>query len=120
MEMDAQMKLEKVKSDDSLFNKFIQNLLYALKQVIKALTKKVNLQKLDTTTTVDDLVNMMLNEDFVIEGLSFQPTLFAEFKKETDQFLKELQEATPKNLVNTIDKFHISLMHYKKMREILE
>jgi hypothetical protein len=106
MEMDAQMKLENIKSDDSAFNKFIQNLLYALKQVIKALTKRVNLQKLDTTTTVEDLVDMMINEDFVIEGLSFQPTLFAEFKKETDQFLKELQEATPKNLVKTIDKFH--------------
>ena len=106
MEMDAQMKLDKIKSDDTAFSKFIQNLLYALKQVIKALTKKVNLQKLDTTTTVEDLVDMMINEDFVIQGLSFQPTLFAEFKKETDQFLKELEEATPKNLLKTIDKFH--------------
>jgi len=106
MEMDAEMKLNKIKSDDSLFDKFIQNLLYALRKVIKALTNKVNLQKLDTTTTVDKLVDMMINEDFVIEGLSFQPTLFAEFKKETDQFLKELEEATPKNLIKTIDKFH--------------
>ena len=106
MEMDAQMKLQNIKSDDSLFNKFIQNLLYAIKQVLKALTKKVNLQKLDTSTNLESLVDMMINEDFVIEGLSFQPSLFADFKKETDQFLKELQEASPKNLLKTIDKFH--------------
>jgi hypothetical protein len=106
MEMDAEMKLNKVKSNDNMFNKFIQNLLYAIKQVIKALTKKVNLQKLNTNTSLSELVDMMINEDFVIEGLSFQPSLFAEFKKETDQFLKELKEATPENLIKTIDKFH--------------
>lgn len=106
MEMDAEAKLNNIKINDTVFNKFIQNLLYALKQVIKALTKKVNLQKLDTTTSLTDLVNMMINEDFTIEGLSFQPSLFAEFKKETDQFLKELKDAKPENLVKTIDKFH--------------
>jgi len=87
MEMDAQMKLNKIKSDDSAFNKFIQNLLYALKKVIKALTNKVNLQKLDTTTTVEDLVDMMVNEDFVIEGLSISNFITHVFNKRSKQVI---------------------------------
>lgn len=106
MEMDAQFKLNNIKFNDSNFAKFIQNLLYAIKQVIKALTKKVNLKNLSTTTSLNELVDMMLNEDFVIQDLNFQPQLYAEFKKETDQFLKELKDATPENLVKTLDKFH--------------
>jgi LysM repeat protein/GTP cyclohydrolase FolE2 len=106
MELDAEMKLNKIKSDDSAFQKFIQNLLYALKQVIKALTKKVSLKKLSTSTDLNSLVDMMINEDFVIEDLQYQLNVFAEFKKDTDSFLKELKSIKPENLVNAIDRFH--------------
>jgi len=106
MEIDADNKLKGIKESDSLFEKFIQNLLYAIKKVIKALTNKVNLSKLDTTTTREQLVDMMLNEDFVIEDLSYQASLFADFKKDTDEFLKELKSIEPKNLVDAINRFH--------------
>jgi hypothetical protein len=106
MELDADMKLKKVKSNDSMFEKFIQNLLFALKKVIQALTKKVNLKNLDTTTTRDELVDMMLNEDFQIEDLQYQLKAFAEFKKDTDDFLKELKTVQPEQLNKVINRFH--------------
>ena len=106
MEMDAALKLEKIKSNDSLFDKFMENLIFAIKKVIQALTKKVNLKNLSSTTTRDELVDMMLNEDFVIQDLNYQTSIFAEFKKETDDFLNELKTVTPRQIVNTINRFH--------------
>jgi len=106
MEIDADQKLENIKANDSMFDKFMQNLIFAIKKVIQALTKKVNLKNLSSTTTRDELVDMMINEDFVIQDLNYQTSIFAEFKKESDDFLKELQTITPRQLVNTINRFH--------------
>ena len=106
MELDADMKLRKVKSNDSMFEKFIQNLIFAIKKVIQALTKKVNLKNLNTTTTRDELVDMMINEDFQIEDLQYQLKAFAEFKRDTDEFLKELKTVQPEQLNKVINRFH--------------
>ena len=106
MEMDAVLKLEKIKSNDSLFDKFMETLIYAIKKVIQGLTKKVNLKNLSSTTTRDELVDMMINEDFVIQDLNYQTSIFAEFKKETDDFLNELKTVTPRQIANTINRFH--------------
>ena len=106
MEIDATNKINNIKQDDSLFEKFIQNLLFAIKKIIQALTKKVNLNKLDTTTTREELIEMMLNEDFVIEDLQYQLDLFADFKKDTNEFLKDLESTKPENLIKAITRFH--------------
>ena len=106
MEIDAAKKIENIKSNDSIFDNFIQNLLFAIKKVIRALTNVVNLNTLSTSTTVDQLVDMMLNEDFVIENLSYQSSLFAEFQKDTDTFLKDLEKAQPKKIIDSINRFH--------------
>jgi len=106
MELDGELKLNKIKSSDTLFDKFIQNLMFAIKKVIQALTKKVNLRNLKSTTTREELVEMMVNEDFVIEDLNYQTSLFAEFQKDTDTFLKELKAIEPQKILNTINKFH--------------
>jgi hypothetical protein len=127
MEIDAAQKLEKIKTNDSLFDKFMQNLMFALKKVIQALTKKVNLKKLSSTTTRDELVDMMLNEDFVIADLTYQTSLFAEFQKETTEYLNELKSIAPKKILNTINRFHDEMSFQleelranpKKLRETL-
>jgi len=127
MEIDAELKLEKIKSDDSLFDKFIETLIFAIKKVIQALTKNVNLKKLSTRTTRDQLVDMMINEDFVIQDLNYQTSLFAEFSKETDAYLKELKSVAPERILNTINRFHTEMSFQlqelrtnpKKLRETL-
>ena len=106
MEIDSAQKIENIKSNDSLFERFIQNLLFAIKKVIRALTNVVNLNTLSTSTTVDQLVDMMLNEDFVIENLTYQSSMFAEFQKDTDTFLKDLEKAQPKKIIDSINRFH--------------
>lgn len=106
IEIDASNKIEKIKENDTLFNRFIQNLLYAIKKVIKALTRNVNLGKLSTLTTRDELVDMMINEDFYIENLSYQNSLFAEFNKDTNQFLKDIKDSEPKAIIDSINTFH--------------
>jgi hypothetical protein len=106
MEIDAELKLNNIKSNDTLFDKFMENLLFAIKKVIQALTKKVNLKNLSAKTTRDELVDMMINDDFIIEDLNYQASLFAEFKKDTDAFLQELKNVAPKKIINTINKFH--------------
>jgi len=128
MEMDAAMEIENVKNNDSAFAKFIQNLIFAIKKVIKALTGNINLKNLSTSTTRDELVNMMLNEDFQIEDLKYQLSLFAEFKKDTEDYIKELKDTTPKKLVEAINKFHNEMTFQigvlknspKKLREELK
>jgi hypothetical protein len=45
----------------------------------------------------------MINEDFVIQDLNYQTSLFAEFSKETDAYLKELKALAPEKILNTIN-----------------
>ena len=109
IELDAELKLDKIKSSDALFDRFMQNLMFAIKKVIQALTRKVNLKNLNATTTRNELVEMMINEDFIVEDLNYQTSLFAEFKKDTDQYLQELKTIAPKKILNTINKFHTEM-----------
>jgi len=129
MEMDAQNKINEVVSDDTLFEKFIKNLLYAIKQVLRGLAgNKVRLAKLDTTTTLEDLVDMMINKDFVITDLAYQQSLFAEMKKETDDFVKALRKTDAQDFIKVIDrtysemKYQLNLLRNspKKLREELQ
>jgi hypothetical protein len=109
IELDAEIKLSGIKTSDTAFDKFMENLLFAIKKVIQALTKKVTLKNLSSQTTRDQLVDMMLNEDFVIQDINYQTNMFAEFSKDTDQFLKELKAVEPKQIINIINKFHTEM-----------
>jgi LysM repeat protein len=92
LEVAASKKVkDKVKDEDGFFD-FIKKLLYAIKQVLRGLSKKVTLAKLDENTTLEQLANMMVSEDFVIQDLSFDKTDFAEFKKIAKQQWEKLSE----------------------------
>lgn len=109
MQFDADRELAGIVNNDSAFAKFIQNLLFALKQVLKALVGKVNLKNLSTSTTREELVDMMLNKDFFIEDLNVQLSLFAEFQKDTEDYLNELKKASPQKLIDVINQFHTEM-----------
>ena len=115
--------------NDYSFNKFIKNLIYAIKQVIKGLVgKNVRLSKLNTATTLDELVDMMVNKDFVIEDLEYLKSDYAEFKLETEQYLKDLEQADTKKFQEVIDTMHAEMQYQirvlrnspKKLKEELE
>ena len=129
MELDATQKIEGIKSSDGMFQKFIQNLLYAIKQVLKGLVgKKVRLKNLNTTTTLNQLVDMMLNENFVIQDLQYQKDLLAEMKNESDKYLRDLAKVKPEKIQESIDLVHDQMQYQldliekspKKLKAILK
>lgn len=89
------------------FAKLMKKILYAIKQVLKALAgKKINLSKMNAATTLDELVDMMINKDFVIEDFEYMKSDLAEFRKDTDQYLKDLSQADTKKFQEVIDLMH--------------
>jgi hypothetical protein len=108
---------DKVKDDDG-FHEFIKKLLYAIKQVIRGLSKKVTLAKLDENTTLDQLADMMVSEDFVIQDLSFDKTDFAEFKKQVKQQWEKLSEQLKFDKHNESLQVAINRTYSENMDEI--
>lgn len=89
---------------DSGFKAFVKKLIYAIKQVIKKLTKNVRLDKLSENTTLEQLADMMVNEDFVIESLVFDESDFAEFKRSLEDVIKDFDKTPYKKLQEAINK----------------
>jgi len=88
------------------FRKFILNLIYAIKQVIKKLVGKVDLAKLDANTTLDELANMMVNEDFVIDNMVLEPSDIAEFKKDLATIVAQLEKVEHTKLQDAINRVY--------------
>jgi hypothetical protein len=92
LEVAASLKVKDMTKDDEGFANFIKKLLYAIKQVIRGLSKKVTLSKLNPNTTLSQLADMMASEDFVVQDLSFDKEAFAEFKVKAKQQWETLSE----------------------------
>ena len=118
LEVDATQKVDKILDDQSAFKKFMTNLIYAIKQVLRKLTRDVDLKTLSSTTTLQELSDMMLNEDFIITDLNFDPSEFAEFKvedlkefkTEMEELLDELRGTDAKNLIDAINRTYSEAM----------
>lgn len=83
-------EVSKKTETESGFKEFINNLLYAIKQILRKLTKQVDLKNLKASTTLEELADMMINEDFIISELNLKMSDFAEFKAEFDELHKDL------------------------------
>ena len=92
LEVAASLKVKGITKNDEGFQNFIEKLLYAIKQVLRGLSKKVTLAKLNQNTTLSELADMMVSEDFVIQDLSFDKNDFAEFKQRIKQQWETLSE----------------------------
>jgi murein DD-endopeptidase MepM/ murein hydrolase activator NlpD len=106
IEKDGDDKINNIKSNDQSFNSFIKGLLFALKQVIRKLAKRLNLKKLDTNTTIGELTDILLKGDFVVDTSMLTPLDIAEFRDENTQMLEELKNITPESLQNTVNNFY--------------
>ena len=92
LEKAAMNKINKIVETEQGFKAFINNLIFAIKQVIKKLVGKVDLRKLDVDTTLDQLADMMISEDFVIENLIIDESDVAEFKKDLAAIVKQFEK----------------------------
>ena len=117
IELDGNRKINKIKSDDGSFKEFIKNALYAIKQVLRKFAKKLNLTKLDTDTTIGELTDILIGQDFVIDTTIIQPSDFAEFKKDFDKMLKEFGKIEGSKVVSiTNDYFALADQQVKDLR----
>jgi len=125
LEIDAANKVNTVLEDPSSFRKFMTNLIFAIKQVLKKLTKNVELKNLSAETTLSELSDMMLNEDFEITDLGFDPSDFAEFKvedvasykTEMENLLDELKGTDAKSLIDAINRTYTEAVFQIKTLE---
>ena len=110
------------------FKQFIQNILFAIKKLIKQLVGKVNLDKLSVDTTLDQLANMMVNEDFQIDNLMLEPSDFAEFKKDISSLVAQFNKVDVKDLQKAINDVYAENMYEldilsktpKRLKDLLE
>lgn len=123
-----------VANKDSAFNKFIKNFLFALRQILRKVfgetVEKVRVENLDQNTTLADLGNMLVLEQFDInlEGVSQEDV--AAYTNEVTDYVNalkafndnDLQRST--NLFFTMIKKQINLLEnnkdYEGMKQLLK
>jgi hypothetical protein len=123
-----------VENSDSAFNKFIKNFLFALRQLLRKIfgdaQEKVKVENLDQNTTLADLGNMLVLDQFDInlEGVSQEDV--AAYASEVSDYVNalkafndnDLQRST--NLFFTMIKKQINLLEknkdYEGMKKILK
>lgn len=129
LERDALDKLSGVtQGTEAAFRNFMLKLIYAIKQVLKSLVKKVDLKNLNSTTTVESLANMMISEDFEINKIVFTEQDFAEFNKDLKAITAQFEKVNDSDLQKAINKMYAEVKYeldvlYKspgKLKNLLE
>ena len=129
IERDAVQKLEKAtKGTEAEFKNFMLKLIYALKQVLKKMVKKVDLKNLNSTTTVESLADMLISEDFEITNLVLNEQDFAEFSKDLKSIAAQFEKVKSSDLQKAIDRMYAEVKYeldvlYKspiKLKNLLE
>lgn len=128
LEKAAMNKVNEQTETEEGFKQFIQNILFAIKKLIKELVGKVNLDKLSVDTTLDELANMMVNEDFQIDNVIFNETDFAEFKKDISSIVAQFQKVEDGKLQKAINNVYAENMYEldqlskspKRLKDLLE
>ena len=105
---------------DSAFNKFISNLLYAIKQLLRRVFGKAKVEKLDATTTLDELADMLVMEEFALDTQPLTRNDIAAFNTEYEKQLEGISELTKSDLQQSTDELfdmissHIQLIKNNK------
>jgi len=98
-------------NSESPFGKFIKNLLFAIKKVVRSMfssknATSLNLNKLNEKTTLDQLAKMIANPEFRIEDLTIEASDIAEFKNEITDKIDELSKVPQDKLQETINRMY--------------
>jgi len=91
--------------ESSGFDKLMNQLWYAVKQIIRKIFGKVKIDKLNENTTLDELVKMLNNESFEISAKDITDSERADFNNLKKESVKELISKANATLVQSnIDK----------------
>ena len=103
-------------NDNSPFGKFIKNLMFAIKKVLRNMfsTKNgnaINLNKLSEKTTLNQLAEMLANPEFKVMNMELIPSDIAEFKNEITAKIEELKNVPKDKLQETIDRIYTDTLN---------
>ena len=98
-------------NSESPFGKFIKNLMFAVKKVLRSMftgktATTVNLNKLSEKTTLNELADMLASPEFMIEDLDIIASNTAEFRNEITDRIEELKNVPKDKLQETIDRLY--------------
>lgn len=102
-----------VKEDTGTLSQFLKDLLYAIKQVLrKIFGSKINISKLEATTSLQDLANMLAEgEQFVITEQALTEEEIAAYEKTQQDFINELVNLKPQELQAIATRAHNSAIN---------
>lgn len=105
LEQAAVQKANKV-SATSGFNSFISNLLFAIKQMIrKIFGKGVKIEKLSVDTTLDQLADMLVSENFILTTEVITPEDLVLYAKNNKTLYADLDKVNTDALVQVVNRF---------------
>jgi hypothetical protein len=88
------------------FKKFITNIIYAIKQLMRKLYgDKIKLDKLSETTTIDELSNMLLGDTFVLTTQIITPDDVVQYMRSNQTMYNDLQQVDNDVLVKVVNRY---------------
>lgn len=111
MEEALVMSLTKSATDreDSAFNKFIKNLLFALRQILRKVFgevgEKVKVDKLDANTTIDQLADMLVLNQFEINPSEISREDLAAYLTDVNTYVDTMKNFSKNDLQATTNLF---------------
>ena len=103
-------------SESSGFGKFIKDLLYAIKQIIRKIFKgsKIRIENLDVNTTIDELANMLVSDSFVINtDVVTQSDVVSYVRDVRQEMINDLASIEMKELAMLSKEFHTLVKQQK-------
>ncbi|MHA2343848.1 MAG: hypothetical protein ACXADW_18435, partial [Candidatus Hodarchaeales archaeon] len=85
----------------------IKRILYAIKQILRKLTSAKNFKTFDENTTLDQLANMMVSEDFVIDTSRIDMESIVDFQKQFSDLYNKLQNVESSALVQAVNRAYV-------------
>ncbi len=102
------------------FMKFVKDFMYAIKQMMrKTFGKKVNVSKLDTNTTLDELAQMIVEgKEFDLGNVDISQKSATAYARDTREDMADLSEVAPEDLTNLATQgFTAAIKTLRKMKE---
>jgi hypothetical protein len=105
LEKAAVNKVNKV-TNSNPFNKFITNMLFAIKQLMRKLFgDKIKLEKLSETTTIDQLSDMLLGDTFILTTEIITPEDVVQYMRSNQTMYNDLQSVNDDALVKVVNRY---------------
>ena len=96
--------------NSSGFKKFLTNLLYGIKQLMKKLFGTgIRVSKLDETTTLDQLADMLVGENFILTTEIVSQNDLVDYLRNTEELYNDLSKVDDDTLNNTVNRYFTSV-----------